>query len=197
MLSGFCRWLNLGGVLLAASVLGACASGQGVGNPLAALNLGSGFPPDRSGFAQLSPIDRAAHLQSIVVALDEPNNGAERIWTGETANGGVTLVETYVYGESLLCQVLNDRVEIGGQSFIAEDVACWDGTAWVWLRDTETPPAVLAPLADYPSYRIRSGGTLAAVARRTKVSRAVLEQMNPGMVGRRLNRNERVLLPPR
>lgn len=182
--------------LLGLAVLVACAPGAGPASLLAGNKAGAGFPPDRSAFAKMEMLDRGIHLQTVVAALEDPAEDRERGWTGNAARGGVTVADTYLYRGALLCRAIRDRVEIGGRSVVAVDAACWDGARWVWLRDSDAPPAVLAPVRGFPTYVVRSGGTLAAVARRKRVRSSVLERLNPQMTRRRLKRGERVLLPP-
>jgi surface antigen len=183
-------------VLLAVSAalaLSGCA-GPGDGDVRARL---SGFPPDRSAFAALPALDAALHARAVEAALEGPEAASEVTWSAPGGStGGVRILDTWVYDDALLCRSLVDRLVAGSAETRVNDMACWSGTEWVWLRDTATPPALLAPVRALPTHSVRSRTDLRGVARTTRTDPAILEQLNPALAGQRLNRGDVVVLPP-
>jgi hypothetical protein len=175
-----------------AFLLAACSGG---GDLRASL---SGFPPDRQAFDRLPPLDAGIRARTVEAALEGPEDGKELFWKGLSGtSGGVQVLDTWVYGDTLLCRSVAERMIRAGETFPAEDMACWSGTEWVWLRETATPPTVLAPARSLPVYTARSTTNLAAVARATRTSRETLEKLNPLLVTARIRRGTTVFLPPK
>jgi hypothetical protein len=158
----------------------------------------SDFPPQRKPYDQLPPLDAGIRARSVEAVLEDVEGRRELFWKGLSGtSGGVRVLNTWTFGPKLVCRSIEERMIRAGETFRAHDMACWNGTEWVWLRDSDTPPAVLGPARELPVYTARSTTTLEAVARATRSNPETLAKLNPMLDGGRVPRGATVILPPR
>ena len=148
------------------------------------------LPPVRSAYESLSPRDRARHVIAVQRALENPASGQVENWKGQSSAGTVTVVTSHKMDSGRLCRLLVETIETADGTLGLNDVACWSGQSWTWLRQN-TNPQVLAPLATHEVKRKRSFRNL---ARRLKVRRADLKVLNP-LLGDQIEKGAIVFLP--
>lgn len=177
-------------VLVFAAFVGGCADGN-VGSLLPNIG-GQTFPPDRTVWQTASLPVRAAHARALHTMLEQGDGGSAN-WSADGANGRMQ-VDRFGPIEETFCAVFTDSITSGGASTTVRDFACW-GEGWTYVRDPVALP-VLNPAFEESSkvYTVKRGGTLRAVARRTKTRLSDLQFLNPGHP-KRLAPGTTVLLP--
>lgn len=134
------------------------------------------LPPVRTAHEGLSARDRAAYVIAVQRALEKPVNGEAQTWKGrDGGTGSVTVVSTYKMSSGRVCRIMLDTIKAAEGTIGLNDVACWSGKSWFWLRKNGSPQ-VLAPLATFQLKRTRSFRNL---AKRVKAKRADLKLLNP------------------
>lgn len=161
--------------------------------------LGGGFPPapDRSAWTQQSKTIQGAYSRALHLALESLGTEPMR-WSKDGVQGSIVIEQTTDPDVRPVCRRFSDTLIENGQTHTVRDVSCWNHTRWIYIRGADaTVSSVLDPAyADTENvYVVRSGGTLQAVARRTRRDLAGVQALNPIWVGRRLGPGEPVLLP--
>ncbi len=184
---------RLAALAVGLGLLAGCEGGPG---GLALPGLGaSPFPPDRAAWDGAPPEARDAHARALHLLLNNMHLQDRATWAAGGASGTIAVEEFAPVGETF-CAIVTDRIDGPAGAATVRDLLCW-GDGWVHVRDDPQPDIpVLGPAFARQDrvYTVRSGGTLAAVARRTGSDPAALAALNPGHPDR-LPAGTRVLLP--
>lgn len=122
----------------------------------------------------------------------ENSRAAVAAWVAGGASGEVQIARLAPLGGTW-CGEVHDSIVAGGATAEVRDVVCW-GDGWGYVRDPKAVPVLGPAFAEEERvYTVRSGGTLAAVARRTGAALAALGRLNPGHPDR-LAAGTRILL---
>jgi hypothetical protein len=150
------------------------------------------FPPDRAAWDDAPLAVRSAHARALQTALMRPERDPVP-WSAAGASGTITLANTKEVGPTI-CRGFTDRIAMTGGQTEVRDVACW-GDGWFYLRDPDGVPVIEPAFEEEDRvYVVQSGGSMAAVARRTGADLAALQALNPAYP-ERLPAGTRVLLP--
>ena len=151
------------------------------------------FPPDRSAWTGAPAAAQVAHARALHAALETYDHDVGHPWAGGEASGVVIVVETRRV-EGVMCRAFRDQINVVGAASQAMDIACW-GDGWTYHRSGGGPTVLVPAFAEAGRiYTVRSGGSLADVARVTGARLAELEVLNPAMPNR-LSPGTRILLP--
>lgn len=172
--------------------LAACEQvGQGASAPATLKGPPVKLPANRASYDALSARDRVQHAIAVQTALENPSSGVAASWAGrDGGQGTVSVVSTHRLESGLVCRVLLETLEAGDVTQGINDVACWAGQEWRWLREGVAPP-VLASLTTHQVKRDRSFRNL---ARRVKAKQSDLKLLNPSL-GDRVEKGTIVYLP--
>ncbi|MEM7171279.1 MAG: LysM domain-containing protein [Pseudomonadota bacterium] len=156
------------------------------------------FPPDRALYERLAPQDIATHGQTVLAALERAEHDPPHVWSGSEPGleGSIVITETRGLNndEEFVCRYFFDELNFRGETVRVGDAACWVIDGWYWLRDEPNRPVAEGLPLDFQFYTIKSGGTLADVARVTSTDLAELERLNPTLKGS-LSKGTGVRLP--
>ena len=178
------------GALAGLAIISACAT---IETPIGGLlSLDRSFPPDRSAWTA-APLDtQIVHARTLHRLLMTGNDGSVVRWSAQGASGQITL-DKFAPAHGTYCGAITEQITTADGSSSVRDLICW-GEGWEYIRDPAQP--VLGPAFKESGrvYTVRRGGTLRAVARRTKTKLDELRFLNPGYP-KRLAAGTKVLLP--
>ena len=165
---------------LAGTLAGCEPPGAGTGSSARTVPPVS-LPPNRIAYDTLSARDQVRHAIAVQTVLENPTPGVPTAWTGrDGTQGEVVVVSSHKMASGRLCRVVLDTISVEGGTQGINDVACWSGWNWHWLRQ-QNSPAVLAPLA---THEVKRGRSFRNLARRLKVKRQQLKLLNPALADR-------------
>lgn len=149
------------------------------------------LPPVRTAYEGLSARDHVEYVIAVQRALENPADGQAQAWGGKDGGTGVVAVVTsHRMNSGRICRTVAETINTANGTVGLNDVACWSGRSWTWLREANSPD-VLEPLATYQVKRARS---LRSLARRVKAKQADLKVLNP-LMGDRIEPGTVIYLP--